>query len=87
MAKSKAKVNPNRVAVLETNVGSPLIIRSNPTVKEVRRFIQENNRRYHAGEAGGPSGQPSVLVKSAAFHESELDINKDRGEEIDISDL
>ena len=86
MAKNK-KVNPNRVAVLKTNVGEPLIIRSNPTVEEVRNFVKENNRRYHEGEPMGPSNQPSVLVLSAAFHESELDVDDAKGVEVDLSDL
>lgn len=71
--------NPNRVAVLTTHTGFPLFLRANPSEQDVIGFVTENNRRYHAGEPSGPSGQPALLVKSAAFYESEEDALADNG--------
>ncbi len=67
----------NKVAVLTTNIGEPLVIRSNPTEAEVKGFVEEHNRRYQAGEAGGPSGTPPVQILGAAFYPSEDDAQDD----------
>lgn len=84
------ETNDQRVAVLATHVGNPLVIRSNPSEEEVRGFVEEHNRRYHAGEAGGPSGVAAFKIVGAKFYTSELDFINDPDEddgEIDISDL
>lgn len=73
--KKKAPPNPNRVAVLETHVGERLIIRANPALKDVKSFVAEQNRRYEAGEPGGPSGIPPYQIHEAAYFPSELDID------------
>lgn len=65
-----------KVAVLETDNGERLIIRSNPTVEEVQAFVTEQNRRYHAGEKRG-SDAPALLVHEGNFYPTELDINDD----------
>ena len=81
--------NEIRVAVLETHVEEPLVIRANPTEEAVKGFVAEHNRRYHAGEAGGPDGNAAYLIKSAKFYESEAAFlsGEDAEEEIDLSDL
>lgn len=78
-----------RVCVIETKVGEPLVIRSNPTAEEARSFAEEHMRRYHAGEDGGPGGAPAHFLVSAAFYESELAYRAgdEALEELDISDL
>lgn len=68
----------NEVAVLATSK-DPLIIRSCPTVNEVKDFVREHNRRFQEGEPGGPTeGSESVQIFSAEFYPTEDDIgNKD----------
>jgi hypothetical protein len=77
--------NPDRVAVLETHIGEKLYIRSDPSTDAVRSFVSEQNRRYHAGEAGGPDGLPAYLIRAAHFYAHESDPEPES--EIDISDL
>ena len=78
--------NPDRVAVLRTHVGHPLIIRANPTEEAVLGFVEEQNRRYHAGEPAGPSGQPAFLVVSGMWFESEaeFEVSPDGGTPINL---
>ena len=78
----------SRIVVLETHTGQPLILRSNPSKEEVDAFVEEHNRRYHAGEAGGPSGLPSRLIKSAHEYDREEDLydTETEGREVDLSD-
>jgi len=71
--KKTASDNPERVALLQTHVGSNLLIRSNPSEADVVGFVTEHNRRYYAGEPGGPSGQPAFLIQSAAFFDNEVE--------------
>ena len=73
MARRK-KLN-TRVAALETNTGEVLIIHGDPTKEEVLGCIQEMNRRYHSGEAGGPGGNPAVRVVAAHFYPTPEDAN------------
>lgn len=85
-----SEVNEKRVAVLTTHAGEPLIIRSNPSVEDVRGFVKEHLRRYYAGEPGGPNGVPSVKVLGARYYTDESSFRTDAEEfeeEIDISDL
>ena len=86
-AKLPTKKNPLRVAVLVTAEGQPLILRSNPTLQEVRGFVREHNRRFNAGEPGGPSGLPARQIVSAQYFESEDDLSdlEKTGADIDIS--
>lgn len=81
--------NENRVAVLETHVGEPLVIRANPSEEAVKGFVAEHNRRYHAGEPGGPDGNAAYLIKGAKFYEDEASFlnGEDAEEEIDLSEL
>jgi hypothetical protein len=67
----------NKVAVLTTAQGLPLVIRSNPTQAEVKSFIKEHNRRYQVGEPGGPAGSDAVEIVSAHFYPSEEDIGQE----------
>lgn len=78
-----------RVVVLHTHTGQPLILRSNPSEDEVKGFVREHNRRFHAGEAGGPSGLPSRLIQFAEEYDREEDLydTNSEGREIDISDV
>ena len=82
-----AKKNPQRVAILQTHIGHNLMIGSDPSVQEVRSFVKEHNRRYHAGEPGGPSGIPAYLIQSAYFFEEQHPEGYDfeEGSEIDLS--
>ena len=59
---TKKKTNPGRVAVLRTSVGFPLVIRANPSAASVKRFAKEHNRRFLAGEPGGPSGEAAFQI-------------------------
>lgn len=85
-AAKKAQQNSDRVAVLQTHVNFPLIIRSNPSEEQVRSFVEEHNRRYHAGEPGGPGGQPAFLIQSGMWFDSEADYeaNPSGGVPIDL---
>lgn len=88
-AKTATAENPNRVAVIATHTGEPLILRSNPSEEAVRSFVAEVKRRYHAGEVGGPSGIPARLPLSASFFEDEGDLHdfNKTGTEIDLSGI
>lgn len=44
------------VADLVTESGRKLVMRSYPSITEVRSFVKEHNRRYSAGEYGSPDG-------------------------------
>ncbi|MEM3097390.1 MAG: hypothetical protein QXU32_01545 [Nitrososphaerales archaeon] len=83
---SRRKVNPNRVAVLVTELGEKLIIRSNPTLKDVRSFIKEQNRRYEEGAPAGPDPTlPAFHIVKAFFCDSEEFIeDEDHLEEIPL---
>lgn len=87
MAKAKkADVDANlRVCVLETHVGEPLIIRANPSEEEVRAFVAEHLRRYHAGEHGGPGGHPAHKILSAAYFESEAAFMAGQGKQAEVA--
>lgn len=85
---TKTKKIVNTCAVMYTHVGQLLILRGTPTTEEVKGFILEHNRRYHAGEPGGPSGIPSFKIHKAAFFEDEMDAKDGlEGNEIDLSDV
>lgn len=81
--------NPNRVAALETHIGETLIIRANPTKAAVRQFVEEHNRRYTAGETGGPSGQPALKILDAMYYPNERAVHDPDvdGTPIDVADL
>ncbi len=84
-----ARKKIDRVAVLETHIdGEILVIGSNPTEEEVLNFVAEHNRRYHAGEAGGPNPElRAFLIKSAAFYAHQDNIgNPAKATPIDISE-
>jgi hypothetical protein len=74
---------------MATTGGQPLILRGNPTLEEVKGFIREHNRRFHAGIPGGPAGLPAKQIISAAYFESEAELRdlNESGTEIDISDI
>lgn len=78
------------IAVITTSSGHPLILRSDPSVEDVRAFVAEVKRRYVAGEAGGPSGIPAELPISAAFFDSEDTFRnnlKAKGKRINLSGI
>ena len=79
-----------RVAVLTGLIGDPIIIRSNPSVDEIKDFVRENNRRAEEGERN-PDGYPAVRVLEAVYYESEAAFRQgdvdSQGEEIDLSDV
>jgi len=84
---AKKKDQSGRVAVLLTHVNIPLVLRANPTEEEVLGFVKEQNRRYHNGDPGGPSGLPAVLVREAAFFDEESPTDEydfEKGERIDL---
>ena len=87
--KDKKEASASRVCVLETSIGEPLIVRANPSKDDVRGFVGEHLRRYHAGEDGGPGGHPPHKILTATYYESELAFHEGDGkqEEVDISDL
>lgn len=93
--KQKKQTNPNQDAVvgLETHTGQMLVLYYDPSEEDVRQFVETQNSRYRAGQAGNESTDvvtnPAFLIKSAARFENQDDAtaNKNRGEEIDISDL
>jgi hypothetical protein len=78
------------IVVLETNVPfEPLIIRSGPTNKEVRGFVEEHHRRFLAGEYAGPSrDRRAYQIKSAKRYADETAyLEGDVGKAIKIEDL
>ena len=80
----------DQIVVLETNVPfEPLIIRSNPTNKEVRGFVQEHHRRFLAGEWAGPSRERRAYeIKNARrFDDETAYLEGDVGKAIKIEDL
>lgn len=80
----------DQVVVLETNVPfEPLIIRSGPTNKEVRGFVQEHHRRFLAGEFAGPSRQRRAYeIKSATRYPNWESYTKgEGGKPIKIEDI
>ena len=91
-AKRKAarrKANLDRVAVMTTTVGELLVLGSDPTEDEVRGFVAEQNRRFWAGEPGGPGGSEPVLVTSARYFEENLPVAQhdlEKGEPIDLGE-
>jgi hypothetical protein len=89
-ASTKSKVDESqRICVLATHIGEDLVIGANPTTEEVRGFVGEHLRRYHAGEAGGPSGHPAHKILSATYYESAAAYHEGKGkqDEIEIADL
>lgn len=88
---TKAQADPleNSVVVLETHVGIPLVIRANPTDEAVHSFVEEHHRRYLAGEAGGPSGEPAYRIFNARRYtdETAFDTGTDPVAEIDLGDI
>ena len=87
---TKKKTNPGRVAVLRTSVGFPLVIRANPSAASVKRFAKEHNRRFLAGEPGGPSGEAAFQITGAWFFEEESatdDYDFESGTEIDLKSV
>lgn len=87
--KAAKKYDANAVVALHTHVGETLVIRANPTDDEVKAFVAEHSRRYHTGEAGGPSGIPAYRIHKAERYASELDVDNEEvaGEEIDLTDV
>jgi hypothetical protein len=78
MAENRKKASPDRVAVLVTSTG-PLVIRSNPTQADVKRFVKEHNRRHRADEReseGGGRGRPAELVTEAYYFDAESPVNE-----------
>jgi hypothetical protein len=73
---TKKKASADRIAVLRTHTGFPLLIRGNPTEAEVRGFVAEHNRRYHSGEPAAPPipgrpPAPAYLILGGAWFEEE----------------
>jgi len=88
MATAKKTAEPKvAVCVLTTHIpDQPLIIRADPSQESILSFVEEHNRRYHAGEPGGPSGIPAYLIVSAKVYASEADYEAGKpGTDIDIS--
>jgi hypothetical protein len=69
--KPKKAENPDRIAVLKTHTGFPLVLRSDPDPGQVREFVREHNRRYHAGLPGGPDGNAALLIQGGFYFEEE----------------
>jgi hypothetical protein len=67
----------NEVAVLTTTDDTRLVIRSKPTQAEVKGFVKEHNRRFQAGEPGGPAGNEANQIIAAAFYPTENDIGNE----------
>lgn len=61
-----------RVARLVCWDEEPLFIRGNPSREAVKEFVAEHNRRYMAGEPGGPGGAKPRRIISAALFDDEL---------------
>lgn len=79
-----------QIVVLETNVPfEPLIIRSGPTNKEVRGFVEEHHRRFLAGEWAGPSrDRRAYEIKNATRYDNEtVYLEGGKGRAIKIEDL
>lgn len=71
----RVKATESRVVVLQTNRrGKELVIRSNPTMEEVERFVADQHRRLSAGLNSGddPDGAvPSFGILYGVEYESE----------------
>ena len=84
-----------QVVVLTTAVGEDLVIRSNPTDAEVRKFVKEHTRRQLAGEVSGydlrgQAYQAHRIFTAKRYSSEALYLGAEAGsepEEIDISDL
>ena len=78
-----------RVARLICWDDEPLFIRGNPSREAVKEFVAEHNRRYAAGEPGGPGGCDARRIISAAFFADELSglDPSAKGKSIDIKAL
>jgi len=88
-AKKAEAEQSSRVAVLQTHVNIPLVIRGNPSEEDVLKFVKEQNRRYQNGDQGGPSGQPAVLVRGGAYFDEESptdDYDFEQGAAIDLGE-
>lgn len=70
------KNTPERIAVLTTSEGEIYIMRQ-ASLKEVKAFAAEQNRRAEAGEALGPSGEKAVPVVEAHWWDSETNLMHD----------
>jgi len=71
----KAAAKKDRVAVLRTN-GQPLVIGSGPTAADVKRFVAEHNRRFLAGEPGGPGGHAAAQILGAYWFDADSPIDE-----------
>ena len=77
------------VAVVKFHSGASSILGGDPTEEELKGFVQEHNRRYHAGEPGGPGGELAELVTEVLLFD-EYDDTYDESKavsELDIADL
>lgn len=84
---AKRKANINRVAVLATAAGEPLIIRGDPSEEAVLEFVRAHHGRFLVNGVGGPAGMPARQIVGAAYYENEADLAdfSTEGTEIDLS--
>lgn len=76
------------VAVVKFHSGASSIM-DGVTEESLKGFVEEHNRRYHAGEPGGPGGELAELVTQVLLFD-EYDDTYDESKatsELDIVDL
>lgn len=76
-----------RVAVMKTATGTVLSLHNGQTLKAVRGFVAEHNRRFLANEPGGPDGNPALQIVAAYWFDEPAANDKydwDAGTPIDI---
>lgn len=77
----------DQIVVIVTDL-DPLVIRGNPTIKEVRSFVEEHHRRSEAGLPGGPDGSRARKIQNAKRYADELSYMQGKeGKSIKIEDI
>ena len=77
----------DQIVVLRTDL-DPLVIRGNPTLKEVRGYVEEHHRRFTEGLPGGPDGSRARRIESATRYADEYSfLTGEAGKSIKIEDI
>lgn len=90
MPSTKIKRSKENVVVLQTSIGSDLVIRSNPSNADVRKAVKIQTDRYLKGEHGGPAkDHPAHRIFNARRYASEYEyiLGSEPTDEIDLADL
>lgn len=80
----------DEIVVLETtNPYESLIIRSGPTVKEVRSFVEEHHRRFLNREYAGPSRERRAyqILNAKRYPNETAYLEGEDGKSVKIEDI